>query len=38
MARKTKTPTKLCVLFLSICALFYVVPSLSREKTSILPY
>ena len=38
MTKKTKTPTKLCVSFLSICALFYVVPSQSREKGSVLPY
>ena len=38
MTKKTKTPTKLCVSCLSICALFYVVPSQSREKGTVLPY
>jgi len=38
MAWKTNTLTKLCVLFLSICALSYVVPSQSREKGSVLPH
>jgi beta-glucosidase len=36
--KKTEISAKLCVLFLSICALFYAVPSQSREKDSVLPY
>ncbi len=38
MTKKTRTLTKLCTLFLSICAMFYVIPSQSREKDNVLPY